>query len=82
MYKLLYNVNIRHSTEMEEPLLKSVLEKRERTDVGEDETLLSRMEKDVLFEWERRREKLRILELRVDETVFVVRDFCSQNPVS
>lgn len=75
MYKTLYNISSRRAAETEEPFLKSVLAKCERSDVGADETLLTRMERDVLEEWERRREKLSILEMRVDEAVFIVRDF-------
>lgn len=54
--------------------MKAVLEKRERTDVAQDESLLSRMERDVLKEWETKREKLVVLEMRVEEAVFILRD--------
>lgn len=54
--------------------MKAVLAKRARTDVAQDENLLSRMERDVLKEWETKREKLTILEMRVEEVVFILRD--------
>lgn len=54
--------------------MKAVLAKRARTDVAQDENLLSRMERDVLKEWETKREKLTVLEMRVEEAVFILRD--------
>ncbi|KAG1749093.1 RNA polymerase III subunit RPC82-domain-containing protein [Suillus paluster] len=74
LYKTLYNVGVRRQAEQEEPTVKAVLAKRERTDVAQDENLLSRMERDVLKEWETKREKLTVLEMRVEEAVFILRD--------
>ncbi|KAG1730606.1 RNA polymerase III subunit RPC82-domain-containing protein [Suillus lakei] len=74
LYKTLYNVGMRRQAEQEEPTVKAVLAKRERTDVAQDENLLSRMERDVLKEWETKREKLTVLEMRVEEAVFILRD--------
>lgn len=74
LYKTLYNIGVRRQAEQEEPTVKAVLEKRERSDVAQDESLLSRMERDVLKEWEMKREKLTVLEMRVEEAVFVLRD--------
>ncbi|KAL4065333.1 RNA polymerase III subunit RPC82-domain-containing protein [Scleroderma yunnanense] len=74
LYKTLFNISTRRQAEQEEPLLKAVLEKRERTDVAQDENLLSRREREILKEWEKRREKLDVLEMRVEEAVFIVRD--------
>lgn len=74
LYKTLYNVGMRRQAEQEEPTVKAVLEKRARTDVAQDENLLSRMERDVLKEWETKQEKLTVLEMRVEEAVFILRD--------
>ncbi|KAH7889942.1 hypothetical protein F5I97DRAFT_613608 [Phlebopus sp. FC_14] len=74
LYKTLYNISIRRQAEEEEPNVKAVLTKRERTDVAQDENLLSRMERDTLAEWESKREKLNVLEMRVEEAVFILRD--------
>jgi DNA-directed RNA polymerase III subunit RPC3 len=70
----MYNISMRRCAEEEEPNLKAVLEKRERSDVSEDESLLTRMEQQLLMEWEKRREKLTVLESRVEEAVFILRD--------
>jgi DNA-directed RNA polymerase III subunit RPC3 len=74
LYKTLYNISVRRQAEEEEPGVKGVLEKRERSDVSQDESLLTRMEREVLREWERKREKLTILEMRVEEAIFILRD--------
>jgi len=74
LYKTLYNIGVRRQAEQEEPTVKAVLEKRERTDVAQDENLLSRMERDVLKEWELKRDQLAVLEMRVEEAVFILRD--------
>ncbi|KII88926.1 hypothetical protein PLICRDRAFT_91400 [Plicaturopsis crispa FD-325 SS-3] len=74
MYKTLYNISMRRRAEAEEPGLRAVLEKRERSDVSQDESLLTRMERDVLQGWESKREKLTVLEMRVEESVFLLRD--------
>lgn len=74
LYKTLYNVNMRRRAEEEEPGLKAVLEKRERTDVSQDENLLTRMEREELKVWETKRERLTVLEMRVEEAVFILRD--------
>lgn len=50
------------------------MEKRERTDVAQDENLLSRREREIIMEWEKKREKLNVLEMRVEEAVFILRD--------
>lgn len=74
LYKTLYNISLRRHAEEEEPGLKAVLEKRERSDVSEDENLLTRLERDVLKEWEGKKERLTVLEMRVEEAVFILRD--------
>lgn len=74
LYKTLYNISVRRRAEEEEPGLKAVLEKRERSDVSEDETLLTRMERETLQDWEGKKERLTVLEMRVEEAVFILRD--------
>lgn len=76
LYKTLYNIATRRQAEEEEPVLRAVLEKRERSDVSQDEErLLTRNEREVLGQWEKKREKLTVLEMRVEECVFILRDF-------
>lgn len=65
---------MRRRAEEEDSTVKSVLEKSERSDVREDPSLLSRSEREVLMSWEERRDKLTILEMRVEEAVFILRD--------
>ncbi|KAF8894419.1 hypothetical protein BD779DRAFT_1609183 [Infundibulicybe gibba] len=74
LYKTLYNIGMRRQAEQELPEVKAVLEKRERSDVKQDTSLLTRLEQDILKEWESKQQKLSILEMRVEETVFVLRD--------
>ena len=78
LYKTLHNIAARRQAEAEEPVVKAVLEKRQRTDVMQDEErLLTRNEREVLAQWEKKRAKLAILEQRVEEGVFILRDFGS-----
>jgi DNA-directed RNA polymerase III subunit RPC3 len=75
LYKTLYNIGVRRQAEQEEPMLKAVLEKRERSDVSQDEAgLMSRLELEMIKEWEEKQEKLAVLEMRVEESVFILRD--------
>jgi DNA-directed RNA polymerase III subunit RPC3 len=74
LYKTLYNINVRKQTETEEASVKAVLEKRERSDVSQNEGLLTRNERETLKEWESRIEKLTVLEARVEEVVFILKD--------
>lgn len=75
LYKTLYNISVRRDGEQEEPMLKAVLDKRERSDVSQDEAgLMSRLELDMIKEWEAKEEKLTVLEMRVEESVFILRD--------
>lgn len=73
-YKMLYNIGMRRRKEAEDPTIRAVLEKSERSDVKADPSLLSRVEREVLRSWEERRDKLTILEMRVEEAVFILRD--------
>lgn len=78
MYKTLYNISKRRQVEEEEPVLRAVLEKRQRSDVSQDEErLLTRNEREALAKWEKKREKLAVLEMRVEESVFILRDMGS-----
>jgi DNA-directed RNA polymerase III subunit RPC3 len=74
MYKVLFNIGRRRVGESESGLVRAVLEKRRRSDVEEDVGLLSRNEREVLEEYEGRCERLTVLEMRVEEAVFVLRD--------
>ena len=66
---------MRRQTEEGDPIVKAVLEKRQRSDVSQDEErFLTRNERETLAEWEKKREKLTVLEMRVEECVFIVRD--------
>lgn len=77
LYKTLYNINVRKQAETEEPSVKAVLEKRERRDVSRDEGLLTRNERETLREWELRMEKLTVLEARVEQVAFILKDLGS-----
>jgi DNA-directed RNA polymerase III subunit RPC3 len=72
LYKTLYNINTRKQAETDDAIVKAVLEKRERSDVSQDERLLTRNEREILREWELRMEKLTVLEARVEQVVFVL----------
>jgi len=82
LYKTLYNINARKQAETEERGIKAVSEKRERSDVSQNEGLLTRNERETLREWELRIEKLTVLEARVEEAVFILNDFgaCQDEP--
>ena len=60
--------------EKEDPAVKAVLDKMERSDVQEDESLLTRMEHEVLDEWNKKQNRLTVLERRVEMAVFILRD--------
>lgn len=74
IHKTLYNILTRKLAEEADPMVKSVLEKMARSDVMNDESLLTRTEREILHEFEGRREKLGVLERRVEEVVFILRD--------
>ena len=65
VYKTIYNIMLRRQSEMEEPLLKAVLEKRQRTDVAQDEErFLTRNERELLAHWEKT--QMLISQMRLD----------------
>ncbi|KAG6833478.1 hypothetical protein H0H87_006050 [Tephrocybe sp. NHM501043] len=74
LYKTLYNIRMRRRAEIDASEVKAVLEKRERSDVSQDESLLSRLERDILKEWDTKQRRLTVLETRVEETVFILKD--------
>lgn len=84
LHKTLFNILSRKSAEEEDPIVKSVLEKRARSDVMKDENLLSRTEREILQEFESRLEKLNGLERRVEEVAFILRDLAvvGERPIS
>jgi DNA-directed RNA polymerase III subunit RPC3 len=74
IHKTLFNILSRKVAEEEDPVVKSVREKRARSDVMHDEGLLSRTEREVLHDFESKRERLGAIERRVEEVVFILRD--------
>ena len=74
VYKTLYNILARRRAEREISDVSLVLEKCERSDVSQDESLLTRLERDLLKEWKTRQTKLGVLEMRVEEIVFLLKD--------
>lgn len=64
----------RRRAERETSEISVVLEKCERSDVSQDESLLTRLERDLLKEWQTKQTKLGVLEMRVEETVFLLKD--------
>ncbi|EAU88388.2 hypothetical protein CC1G_05154 [Coprinopsis cinerea okayama7 len=73
-YKTLYNISARRRAEREVTEVKTILEKSLRTDVQQDENLLTRMEREVLQQWRERETRLTVLESRVEEAVFILKD--------
>lgn len=75
LVKTMANILERKAAESEKnPMLRTLLETRERTDVAEDESLLSVADKKMLELWEEKMLRLTALETRVDEAIFILRD--------
>jgi DNA-directed RNA polymerase III subunit RPC3 len=74
VYKTLYNIMARRRAEREITDVSIVLEKCERSDVSQDESLLTRLERDLLKEWQTKQTKLGVLEMRVEEMIFLLKD--------
>ena len=74
VYKTLFNIMARRRAECEATDVAAVLAKRQRTDVSQDEGLLTRLEREVLKIWEMKQEKLAILEIRIEDIVFLLKD--------
>lgn len=45
--------------------------------MSQDESLLTRLERDILQLWESKEERLVVLEMRVEEVVFVLKDLAN-----
>jgi len=76
LYKTLGNILARKHAEADK--VSSILDKRERSDVRGDESLLTRGEREALAEYSDKRERLSVLERRVEECVFVLRDLAPE----
>lgn len=74
IHKTLFNILSRKVAEEEDSIVRGVLEKRARSDVMKDESLLTRTERETLQEFEYRLERLNGLERRVEEVAFILRD--------
>ena len=74
VYKTLYNIMARRRAEREISDVSIVLEKCQRSDVSQDESLLTRLERDLLKEWQTKQTKLGVLEMRVEEIIFLLKD--------
>ena len=74
VYKTLYNIMARRRAEREISDVSIVLQKCERSDVSQDESLLTRLERDLLKEWQTKQTKLGVLEMRVEEIIFLLKD--------
>ncbi|KAF8906013.1 RNA polymerase III subunit RPC82-domain-containing protein [Gymnopilus junonius] len=74
VYKTLYNILARRRAEREHGEVAAVLDKRARSDVSQDESLLTRVEREILDDWEVKEGKLTALEMRVEEIVFLLKD--------
>lgn len=74
VYKTLYNIMARRRAEREISDVSIVLEKCERSDVSQDESLLTRLERDLLKEWQTKQTRLGVLEMRVEEMIFLLKD--------
>lgn len=68
------NIFERKVAESERPLVKALLETRERMDVAEDRDLLTVAEKRILQQWEDKMVKLTVLEARLEEAIFILRE--------
>jgi DNA-directed RNA polymerase III subunit RPC3 len=74
VYKTLYNIMARRRAEREISDVSIVLEKCERSDVSQDESLLTRLDRDLLKEWQTKQTRLGVLEMRVEEMIFLLKD--------
>jgi len=74
LLKTQFNTIVRHEHEASEPLLRSILEKCERSDVAADLTLLAPSEREVLDLWERKSARFSVAEARIEQSIFILRD--------
>lgn len=72
-YKALANVQAQRQHQLE--LRRGLVDKRERTDVRNDPGLLTKRDKEQLEELDKTLEALAVAEQRLDEQLFVLREF-------
>ncbi|GAA6024508.1 hypothetical protein JCM10207_000399 [Rhodosporidiobolus poonsookiae] len=72
-YKALANVQAQRQHQLERR--RGLVEKRERTDVREDESLLSKRDREMIAEMDQTMEALAVAEQRIDEQLFILREF-------
>lgn len=72
-YKALANVQAQRSEQLERK--KGLVEKRERTDVRENQALLSRRDQEESADLDWKMEALATAEMRIDKQLFVLREF-------
>jgi DNA-directed RNA polymerase III subunit RPC3 len=75
LHKTLANILARRRAEADAPLVRAVCAKLERDDVTE--AALPRAEREVLAAWRARRDRLGVLEMRVEEAVFILQDMAA-----
>lgn len=73
--KSMFSAMVRENTELSDPVMQSVLAKSSRIDVANDDRLLTEFDRNMLQTWESRRMKLTVLVSRMDNAIFVVRDW-------
>ena len=75
LYKTLFNIQMRKRAEEEDnALLRGVLEKADRGKQQSEEDTLTRPEREILADWREKRRKLTVLEMRVLQSVFVLKE--------
>ncbi|GAA6003872.1 DNA-directed RNA polymerase III subunit C82 [Rhodotorula paludigena] len=72
-YKALANVQAQRQHQLERR--RGLVDKRERTDVRENDQLLSKRDQEAIVDLDQRLEALAVAEQRLDEQLFVLRDF-------
>jgi DNA-directed RNA polymerase III subunit RPC3 len=74
LIKTVANIFERKVAESERPLVKALLETRERMDAAEDRDPSTVAEKRILQQWEDKMVKLTVLEARLEEAIFILRE--------
>ncbi|BGP28188.1 RNA polymerase III subunit C82 [Rhodotorula toruloides] len=72
-YKALANLQAQRQHQLEER--RGLVDKRERTDVRENEALLTKRDQEAIAELDKTMEALAVAEQRLDEQLFVLREF-------
>lgn len=73
--KSMFSAMVRENTESSDPVMQSVLAKSSRIDVANDDRLLTGFDRNMLQTWESRCMKLTVLVSRMDNAIFIVRDW-------